>query len=69
MNFSKSEHTCIIVCPLKAVLMKCGQLMCGSSQKHCITFLNSCLQCVGKGRIIVVRTQHKAQHHTSNSKG
>ena len=68
MNFSKSEYTSIVVCSLKAVLMKCGQLLCGSSQRHCredITFLNSCLQCVGKGRIIDVRTQHKTQRHTS----
>ena len=72
MNFNKSKYmhnyTCMIVCPLRAALMKCGQPLCGSSQRHCredITFFNSCLQCVEKGRIIDVRTQHKAQHHTS----
>ena len=67
MNFSKSEYTSIVVCPLKAVLMKCGQPLCGSFQRHCrkdIIFLISCLQNMGKGRIIDLRTQHKAQHHT-----
>ena len=48
--------------------MKCGQPLCGSAQKRCredILLLNQCLQSVGKGRILDVRTQQKAQHQTS----
>ena len=52
----------------QAVLMRCGQPLCGSSQKRCredISLLNSCLQSIGKGRILDVRTQQKAQHQIS----
>lgn len=55
-----------------AVLMRCGQPLCGSSQKRCredISLLNSCLQSIGKGRILDVRTQQKAQHQVSKGGG
>ena len=48
--------------------MKCGQPLSGPSHKRCredISYLNACLQGLGKGRIIDVRSQHVAQNKIS----
>ena len=48
--------------------MKCSQPLSGPSHKRCredISYLNACLQGLGKGRIIDVRSQHVAQNKIS----
>ena len=57
----------------KAVLLRCGQPLCGTSHKRCredVTLLNACLPSLGKGKVLDIRPSSVAQSHMSkgNSK-
>ena len=52
----------------QAVLVRCGQPLCGPSHKRCredINLLNACLPSLSKGRVLDIRPQSVAQQHMS----
>ena len=52
----------------QAVLVRCGQPLCGPSHKRCredVNLLNACLPGLSKGRVLDIRPQSVAQQHMS----
>ena len=56
---------------LQASLVRCGQPLCGPTQKRCkedVQMLNACLASLSRGKILDIRPQSIAQSHTSKGR-